>query len=228
MAQEPERELLLKGYVIGADTHNTIPLANILKKPSGERFISNRFGAFGIKVTESDTLVFSVIGYHGLVLPVRTYVKENHTDPIRVRLKSATYRLREAEVSYPKHKRDSMARQAAQILKTSPLLNDYQHLDSWIKGSSGSMLTEIFAGGNRKLQEYYKVQRLYELYREQEQVDRRLTDDLIVRATHLERSKVQEFRKFCNLPNYFVLNSNDYDLVLAVRACFADFDRNRR
>lgn len=226
--QVVEKPFLLRGYVIGADTSNTIPLANILMKPSGERFISNRYGAFGIRVDVGDTLVFSVIGYQNYVLPVRKFVVGNMTDPIRVRLKPTTYLLKEAEVKYNQRHRDSMARRAATILKTSPVLNDYQHYGSWIGGSSGSVVSEIFAGSNRKLQEYNKVQRLIELYHEQEMVDERYTPDLIVRATGMKPEEVPAFKKFCNLPHYFILNSNDYDLVLAIRACFSDYTKRGR
>ncbi len=220
--------LLLRGYVIGADTNNTIPLANILKKPSGERYISNRYGAFGIQVNETDTLVFSVIGYQNYLLPVKKYVQNNLTDPIRVRMKPTTYRLKQAEVNYNKRKRDSVARQAAIILKTNPLLNNYEHMGSWISGSSGSMVTDLFASGNTQLQQYLKLERLIILYREQELVDAKYTDDLIIRATGIKAEQVMELKKYCNLPNYFVLNSNEYDLVLAIRNCYADFVRQQR
>ncbi len=220
--------LLLRGYVIGADTNNTIPLTNILKKPTGERYISNRYGAFGIQVNENDTLVFSVIGYQNYLLPVKKYVQNNLSDPIRVRMKPTTYRLKQAEVNFNKRKRDSVARQAAIILRTSPLLNDYAHMGSWISGSSGSMVTDLFATGNSQLQQYLKLERLIILYREQELVDSKYTDDLVTRATGIKAERVMELKKYCNLPNYFVLNSNDYDLVLAIRNCYADFLRQQR
>ncbi len=226
--QTVTNKFLLKGFVIGADTNNTIPLANILKKPSGERFISNRYGGFSIQVEEADTLVFSVIGYHNFILPVKKYVQNNLTDPIRVKLKPMVYRLKQAEVNYNQRKRDSVARHAARVLKTSPLLNNYYHYGSWVSGSSGSVVTDMFASGNEKLQEYNKVLRLIELYHQQEKVDERYTDDLIIRATGLKEEQVLEFKKFCNLPNYFVLNSNDYDLVLAIKACHSDFKRQFR
>jgi hypothetical protein len=227
-AQSPTNKITLKGFVIGADTNNTIPLANILKKPSGERFISNRYGGFSIQVEETDTLVFSVIGYHNLIFPVKKYVQNNLTDPIRVKLKPMVYRLKQAEVNYNQKKRDSVARQAARVLKTSPLLNNYYHYGSWVSGSSGSVVSDMFASGNEKLQEYNKVLRLIELYHQQEKVDERYTDDLIMRSTGLKEDQVLEFKKYCNLPNYFVLNSNDYDLVLAIRACHSDFKRQAR
>jgi subtilase family serine protease len=228
LAQTEPATLLLKGYVIGADTNNTIPLANILKKPSGERYISNRYGAFGIQVKETDTLVFSVIGYQNYVLLAKKYVLNNMTDPIRVRLKPTTYRLKEAEINYNSHKRDSVAKQAAKILKTSPLLNNYDHVDSWISGSSGSMISDMFAEGNQQLQQYIKLERLIILYREQAMVDYRYNDDLILRATGIKADKVMELKKYCNLPNYFVLNSNDYDLVLAIRTCYSDYLKQAR
>ncbi|MBC7384082.1 MAG: carboxypeptidase-like regulatory domain-containing protein [Bacteroidia bacterium] len=222
-AQTIPKSFLLKGFVIGADTSNTIPLANILKKPDGERYISNRYGAFGINVTENDTLQFSVIGYQSLNLPVKVYVVKNLVDPIRVRLKPITYKLKELDVNYNKRKRDSVARQAAVILRTSPLLNDYSHIDSWIAGSTGSPLTSLFEAGNSKLQEYYKLQRLMALYHEQVLVDEIYTINLIKRATGLDERRIPEFKKFCNLPHYFILNSNDYDLVVAIKSCYNDY-----
>lgn len=228
LAQTETKTLLLRGYVLGSDTTNTIPLANILKKPSGERYISNRYGAFGIQVSEFDTLIFSVIGYQNFVLPVAKYVRNNSTDPIRVRLKATTYRLKEAEVNYNQKRRDSLARQAAKVLKTSPLLNNYNHYQSWISGSSGSVVSDMLAGSNRKLQEYTKLQRLMELYHEQELVDQRYTNDIISRSTGLPEDKIAEFKKYCNMPHYFILNSNDYDLVLAIRNCYQDYKKQNR
>jgi hypothetical protein len=228
LAQTEPTTLLLRGYVIGADTNNTIPLANILKKPSGERYISNRYGAFSIAVKETDTLVFSVIGYLNYVLPCKKYVASQYTDPIRVRLKPTVYRLKEAEVNYNQKRRDSLARQAAKILKTSPVLNDYQHYNSWITGSSGSVVSDMFASSNTKLQQYLKLQHLVELYHEQQLVDERYTNDLIMRATGIPENKVNDFKKYCNLPHYFILNSNGYDLVLAIKSCFADYSKQMR
>jgi hypothetical protein len=223
--QSEPKLLSLKGFVIGADTNNTIPLANIIKKPSGERFISNRYGGFTIQVLETDTLVFSVIGYQNFTLPCKKYVVNQFTDPIRVRMKPANYRLKDAEINYNQKRRDSLVRQAAKVLKTSPVLNNYDHYQSWISGSSGSVITDMFASSNKKLQQYDKLQRLIELYHEQQLVDDRYTPDLVMRATGLPETKVLEFKKYCNIPHYFILNSNDYELVLAIKSCYADFAR---
>lgn len=224
-AQQVPTGFLLRGYILGADTTNTIPLANILKKPSGERYISNRFGAFGIRVQEDDTLVFSVIGYQNYILPVKKYVVNNLTDPIRVRMKATVYKLKEAEVNYNQKKKDSVARAAAKILKTSPVLNDYNHQRSWVLGYTGQPLSDLLSQGSSRLVQYQKIERLRALYYEQEMVDHKYTDALVIRATGMLPKRVSEFKKFCNLPHYFILNSNDYDLVLAIRNCYEDFKK---
>jgi hypothetical protein len=223
LAQQAPTGFLLKGYILGADTNNTIALANILKKPTGERYISNRFGAFGIRVKEDDTLVFSVIGYQNYILPVKKYVVNNLTDPIRVRMKPTVYLLKEAEINYNQKKKDSVARAAAKILKTSPVLNDYSHQRSWILGSTGAPLSDILSQGSARLEQYQKIERLRALYYEQELVDHKYTDALIIRATGMSAKKVSDFKKFCNLPHYFILNSNEYDLVLAIKNCYQDY-----
>ncbi|MFY8020829.1 MAG: carboxypeptidase-like regulatory domain-containing protein [Bacteroidia bacterium] len=219
---------IIKGFVIGADTNNTIPLANILNKTTEKRYISNRHGAFGIPVGINDTLSFSVIGYQNYELVVRKYVEKNQTDPIKVRLKQISYKLKEVDINYHQKRRDSLARRAAVILKTSPLLNNYEHIDSWIAGSSGSPITELFAAGNQKLQEYKKLTHLIELYREQQLVDEKYTDDIIMRSTGLPITLVPEFKKFCNLPHYFILSANDYDLVMAIRECNKEYRRSKK
>lgn len=221
--QSQNEKIFLKGFVIGADTNNTIPLANILNKTNGDRYVSNRYGAFGINVDIKDTLVFSVIGYQTYELVVSKYSSQSNDIPIKVRLKPTTYRLKGININANKNRQDSMARKAAVKLKTDPLLNDYSHIQSWISGSTGSPLSSLFAASNKKLQEYEKLQHLIELYREQQAVDERYSNDLIKRSTGIDDKQILEYKRFCNLPNYFILNSNDYDLVLAIRNCYEEY-----
>ncbi|MCX6186398.1 MAG: carboxypeptidase-like regulatory domain-containing protein [Bacteroidetes bacterium] len=222
-ANGQSEKIFIKGFVIGADTNNTIPLANIMNKNTGDRYISNRYGAFGINVGKYDTLIFSVIAYQTQELAVIKYANMDKEIPIKVRLRPISYRLKDVNINANKRRQDSMARKAAIRLKTDPLLNDYSHIQSWISGSTGSPLSSLFAASNKQLQEYEKLQHLIELYREQQAVDERYTNDIIKRATGIDDKLIFEYKRFCNLPNYFILNSNDYDLVLAIRNCYEEY-----
>lgn len=225
-AQQSNAGFFLRGFVLANDT-TTIPLANIENISNGKRYITNRFGAFGLLVNENDTLVFSVIGYQNYVLAVKSYVERNFTDPIKVKMKPITYRLKEVDITYNRRLRDSMATRAAVYLKNSPLQNSYDHVYSYYTGSTGGSLSSLLASSNKKVQEYEKLMRLIALYREQEKVDARYNLKLIMRATGLNEADATALKAWCNLPNYFVLNSNDYDVILAIKNCYQEFKNQR-
>ncbi len=219
----------IKGYVFGSDSLNPIPLANISNTNKGLRYISNRYGAFRIQVNENDTLEFSVLGYQIYTLPVAQYKDfTEQNPPLRIKLRSNVIKLKEINISANKRKQDSLARQAAKRLRTDPLLNNNYTSWSIYNASQGGVLSSILAGGNKKMMEYEKLQRLLELYHEQQEVDKRYNIDLVKRATGLDEERAKKFMKFCNLPSYFILNSNDYDVVLAIKNCYKDFQRVRR
>jgi hypothetical protein len=91
------------------------------------------------------------------------------------------------------------------------------------------MLSSILAGGNKKIQEYERLFRLIEIYNEQNAVNEKYNLDLVKRTTLLDDNKARELMKFCDIPNYFVLNSNDYDIILAIKNCYKDFkERNKK
>jgi hypothetical protein len=225
-AQQSDAGFFLRGFVLANDT-TTIPLANIENTSNRKRYITNRFGAFGLLVNIDDTLVFSVIGYQNYVLAVRSYVERNFTDPIKVKMKPITYRLKEVDITYNKRFRDSLAARAAVFIKNSPLQNNYDHIFSYYSGSTGGALSSLLAGSNKKVQEYEKLIRLIALYREQEKVDARYNLKLIMRATGLNETDAIALKAWCNLPNYFVLNSNDYDIIMAIKNCYHEFKNQR-
>jgi hypothetical protein len=49
----------------------------------------------------------------------------------------------------------------------------------------------------------------------------------IKRATNLEDEYLDDFFLFCNINRAFVLNSSDYDLILAVRECADRFKKTK-
>lgn len=220
-------KIFVKGFVMGADTNQTIPLANIQSRMTNERYISNRYGAFGIWIFPNDTLSFTVLGYRPVDVSAIEFINRGIENPLRVRLKPMVYKLKDIKVNAHKMHQDSMARNAARILKTSPLLNDYSAVNSKIGGMLGGSLDAILSQGSHQLEQLYKLQRLIELYREQQLVDEKLTDDLIIRSTGMQAQLIPMFKKYCNLPNYFVLQSNDYYLILAIRNCWEDYQQDQ-
>ena len=223
-----QQKIYIKGYVVGADTSAPIPLANIHNITSQTRYITNRYGAFGIYVLPTDTIEFSVIGYKTTSIIGKDYANIGDV-PIIIKLKRNYIKLKEVIVSGQKRRQDSLARIAAKRLRTDPLLNNYSTSISIYNASQGGMLSSILAGGNKKIQEYERLFRLIEIYNEQNAVNEKYNLDLVKRTTLLDDNKARELMKFCDIPNYFVLNSNDYDIILAIKNCYKDFkERNKK
>lgn len=222
-----QNKIFIKGFVVGADTSAPIALANIHNISNNNRYITNRFGAFGINVLVTDTLEFSVIGYKTYTLVCANYINQGDV-PIVVKLQRTFIKLREVNISGQKRRQDSMARAAAKRLRTDPLLNNYNTSISIYNASQGGMLSSFLASGNKKLQEYERLMRLIEIYQEQNLVSEKYNIDLVKRATQLDNVKAQELMRFCNIPNYFVLNSNEYDIVLAIKNCYSDWKQRKK
>lgn len=222
-----QQKLYIKGYVVGADTSSPIALANIHNISSNNRYITNRFGAFGINVLSTDTLEFSVIGYKNYTLVCANYLNQGDV-PIVVKLQRSFIKLREVTISGQKRRQDSMARAAAKRLKTDPLLNNYNTSISIYNASQGGMLSSILAGGNKKIQEYERLMRLIEIYQEHNLVSEKYNIDLVKRATLLNDAKALDLMHYCNLPNYFILNSNEYEIILAIKNCYEEWKVKRK
>ncbi|MFY7734521.1 MAG: carboxypeptidase-like regulatory domain-containing protein [Bacteroidia bacterium] len=222
-----QTKLYIKGFVVGVDTTAPIPLANIHNITTQTRYITNRYGAFGITVSVTDTIEFSVIGYKTYTLICKDYTKQGDV-PIIVKLKRNYIKLKEVTISSQKRKQDSMARAAAKRLRTDPLLNNFSTSISIYNASQGGILSSILASGNKKIQEYEHLMRLIEIYQEQNQVSEKYNVELVMRTTQLNELQAKELMKYCEIPNYFVLNSNEYDIILAIKNCYKEWKNIKR
>lgn len=222
-----QSKFYIKGFVVGTDTAAPIPLANINNVSTQIHYITNRYGAFGLYVLPTDTIEFSVIGYKTYSLICKDFINQGEV-PIIVKLKRNYIKLKEVTVLGQKRRQDSMARAAAKRLKTDPLLNDFSTTYSIYNASQGGVLSSILAGGNKKIQEYERLMRLMEIYQEQNQVSEKYNIGLVIRTTQLHELQAKELMKYCEIPNYFVLNSNEYDIILAIKNCFAEWKNRKR
>ncbi len=84
----------LKGIVVDSVTLNALPNVSVKLKGTAYGTITNTNGVFSIKVKETDSLVFSSIGYDRLELPV--YFGE---DVMFVRLTQQVIMLREVTIT---------------------------------------------------------------------------------------------------------------------------------
>jgi hypothetical protein len=64
---------IMRGLVVDSATFDHLPFVNIQVKNSGRGTMTDEKGSFSIAASREDTLVFSLVGYHRLELPLRDY-----------------------------------------------------------------------------------------------------------------------------------------------------------
>jgi hypothetical protein len=221
------QQLQLNGYILSIETNTKIPLANILNLSTNQRFIGSRQGLIKVKTSPTDTITITAIGFEKLTLGVATLIPENNLDTIEIYMRPIAYQLKDVTFIYGNHKRDSIAQLAAEFLKSDPLMNNYDRILNRDQGSMMSPLTAMwneYSKAGQDMKHFEEFMRHAELLK---QVNVRYNKKSIKRATNLEDEYLDDFFLFCNINRAFVLNSSDYDLILAVRECADRFKKTK-
>lgn len=210
--------------MLDESTFEPVPLANILIRNTGTRAISNRSGLFRISILPNDSIFITAIGYEQKLFLGREIIPTNITDTIRIYLRPTVYKLKDVNVVYSNHKRDSIARLAAEYLKNNPLLNNYDRVINRPRGSMMSPLTAMYEEWSKAGIEMQKFEDFLQYAETQKAIDRRYNRKVIKQVTDIDESNMDEFILFCKLDRTFILTAPEYDLFLAIRKCADEFN----
>ncbi len=228
ISQQVNAQHLLVGRTLSTNQGEVVQLASIINTQTGIRKISNRSGYFSISVRETDTLVISAIGYDSVKIAAAMLDFSKPTDSILVWMKSKVARLKEVKIVASNPKRDSLARAAAEFLKTDPLMNNYDRILNRNKGGLMSPLTAIYQQFSKEGQDMAHFEEFLAYMEKQKLVDRRYNRDVVKRVTKLHELQLDEFMLFCKLNKDFVLEASEYDLIKAIQDCERNFSLQQK
>lgn len=213
------QQVLVKGYVMSIDSSRIVPLANILNKNSGQRFIANRTGLFKANLSPSDSIQITAIGYETLFFIARDIIPEKKEDTVQLFMRPKAYQLRDVKIVYSNRRQDSIAQLAAEYLKNDPLMNNYDRVMNASEGGVMSPLTALYMEYSKEGQDRKRFMEFVRHAEMLKQVDRRYNKKTIKRATGLDDQYIDAYIVYCKLDRAFILSSSDYDLILAMRQC---------
>lgn len=216
-AQQP----IVVGRTLSSDKADIVQLASIVHVKTGKRYISNRQGYFRMLLNEGDTVLVTAIGYDSTFF-VGT-ASETKEDTLLVLLKSKTVKLKELRVVTSNPRRDSIARAAAEFLKTDPLMNNYDRILNREKGGLMSPLTAMYQEFSKEGRDAAKFEEFLAYMEKQKQVDRRYNRALVKKATRIPEIQIDEFMVYCRPDKDFVIHASEYDLIKKVQECERDF-----
>ncbi|MFI5222435.1 MAG: hypothetical protein ACHQK8_08925, partial [Bacteroidia bacterium] len=214
------------GYTIDESSFAPVPLANIHVNTDGARYVSNRTGLFRILISSNDTIFITAIGYREKIILAKNILPQNGDDTVRTYLRPIVYKLREVNVE-SNHKRDSIARLAAEILKTDPLLNNYDRVIKRDKGGMMSPLTAMYEAWSKEGQDMAHFEEFLRYAEQQKEIDKRYNRAVVKKVTEIEDEDLDDFMMFCKIKRTLILNAPDYDLYEAIRKCGNEFKENK-
>jgi hypothetical protein len=210
---------IVKGYVLSIDSNQLVPLANIQNKSTGKRFIGSRQGLFRAVFSPGDSITITAIGYESLYFVAADIITENSEDTIKIFMRPTSYQLKDVTFIYSNKARDSIAMAAAEFLKTDPLMNNYDRVLNRNQGGLMSPLTAMYMEYSKAGQDMKKFEEFVQHAEMLKQVNVRYNKKTIKRATGLDEEYLDVYILYCKLDRAFILNSSDYELILAMRQC---------
>lgn len=228
-------QYLFKGILIDADSGVQVGFAHVRNYYKSSIVVSNQEGAFTIPVQAGDTLLISSIGYVSQKYAVPAKEPQGITP---IMLQPKTEELKEVVITkFPteaKLKEQILALElpeegvALQLPTYSPPFRP-EDVDGQMTLYSKRGLITGFANKFNDKERGRQFRARIEVKEQQEAIiAAKFNKELAQQITGIEdEEKLNEFMKFCVLPDDFILKSNQYQIHEAVLGCFKDFVASR-
>ncbi len=220
-------KVFVTGYFLDEATYNPVQLANMHIQPTGTKYISNRKGLFRIQISRTDSVYISAIGFKPKAFDANEIIPKNLDDTIRIYLRPIVYKLKDVSVVYSNRKRDSIARLVAEILKTDPLLNNYDRVINRPKGGVMSPLTAMYEAWSKEGEDMRKFEDFLHYSEQQKAIDKRYNKKIVHQITDIDEENLDDFMMFCKLDRMFILTAQEYDLVEEIKKWGDKFKANK-
>ncbi|HPQ09318.1 MAG TPA: carboxypeptidase-like regulatory domain-containing protein [Bacteroidia bacterium] len=199
---------MVQGIVCDEDSTKVLPFVYVINKNTSFGTVSDINGKFSVKAGESDTLVFSYLGYIKQYIPVSFLPKINY----KIIMKKNVYSLKPVNVSvlkYQNYEKDYMKR----VIEKSqmPTIDIIQ-----------SPITALYMQFSKKGREMQRLSKIFEEIFIKEQVEKKINPQILYQLTGDPNVDIEALRKFCGffLSDYFILNNDGYDLYSRVLECY--------
>jgi len=227
-----ERPLILSGEVFSKIDSLPIPNVHIVNLQSGRATTSNSNGVFALSANETDTIRITAIGYYDgyIYLKDFDFKEEVH---LNIFLQLQVYELDSTTV-YSFMSKEEFKKQFLEMepYEDSIYLN-LPDLGEWsVVGGPGTgagmtikgPITAIYNAFSKKAKYERQYKALLVSEKRKAIAEKKYNAEFIMRITGLAGDdEVNEFMRFCNLTDQYVIAVTEYELAQAVEDCYAEY-----
>lgn len=209
---------ILKGIVVEKDSSTAMPFVYIINKSNGNGTMSDNDGHFTLSTNKQDTLICSYVGYAKMFIPVKN-LKPDTKGVVKLVMAQAMINLNTVTVTTFKikpYERDYMNK----IIDESKI----RKLDYF-----SSPITALYMQYSKEGRQIRKLAKIFEDLFEEEEVQKKLSPEILARLTGDDKIDYPAFRKYCYyLSNYFIMTHDGFDLYSKVMDCYRAYKAEGR
>jgi hypothetical protein len=201
---------MIKGTVFEKDSSTVMPFVYIINKSNGNGTMSDNDGNFSLGTSDKDTLVCSYVGYAKLYIPVKQ-LATNTKGEVKLVMKRMSFDLNEVTVS---------------TFRIKPYERQYMNdiIDrSRIKTMDYAMspISALYMRYSKEGKQITKLAKIFEDIMIEEEVQKKLSREILVRLTKDENIDYDGFRKYCYyVNNYYIVEHDGVELYTKVMECY--------
>ncbi len=205
-----DAQQILKGFVVEKDTNEVMPFVYIINKSNGNGTMTDNNGRFSLTTNRNDTLILSYVGFAKSYVPVRDLIA-NAKGEVKISMIQMPINLGMVNIT---------------TFKILPYERDYMNniLDrSRIKTLDyfNSPIDALYNQFSKEGRQVRKLAKIFEDVIIEEQVQKKLSREILTRLTGDENIDYYAFRKYCYYVNdYYIISHDGVDLYSKVMDCY--------
>jgi len=205
-----EGQQIIRGTVAESDSVTVMPFVYIINKSTGNGTMSDNEGRFTLSTNSEDTLLCSYVGFIKLYIPVKNLLR-NSKGQVKLIMSEMALKLPMVNITtfkYQPYERQYMN----DIIDRSRIKNmDY----------IGSPITALYMRYSKEGKQIQKLAKIFEDILMEEEVQRRLSREILVRLTGDQNIDYYAFRKYCYYVNdYYIVTHDGAELYTKVMECY--------
>jgi CarboxypepD_reg-like domain len=209
---------LFKGMVLQSDSTSAMPFVYVITKSNGNGTMSDNDGRFTLVAKSNDTLICSFVGYRKLIIPLKE-VPRDQNGHLKLFMNQQYVNLNTVVINafkYKSYERDYMN----EIIDKSKI----KRLDY-----ATSPITALYMKYSKEGKQINKLAKIFEALLIEEQVQKKLSREILVRLTGDEQIDYAAFRKYCYyVGDYYIINHDGVELYTKVMECYKRWKYERR
>jgi len=204
------QQQLVRGIIVDKDSVTPMPFVYVINKSNGNGTMSDNEGKFSLYSNADDTLICSYVGYLKAYFPVKK-LKPDEKGLVKLVMTQMLINLNPVTVvsfRYKPYERDYMKK----VIDDSKI----KTLDYF-----NNPISALYMQYSKEGRQLRKLAKIFEDLMIEEQVQKKLSPEILAKLTGDDKIDYEAFRKFCYMAsNDYILTHDGADLYSRVMECY--------